>query len=96
MKYEVLLDVVALRETAKLSSAANARRASKRRSGGSRTVNSASVRALCGEAMKEKTNKTQGKTMKKMKMEKNNENRSVSERLRRRRPPPQRGRAQAP
>jgi len=42
--------------------------------------------------MKEKTNKTQEKTMKKMQMEKNNENRSVSERLSRRRPPPQRGR----
>ena len=84
------------RETAKLSSAANARRAFKRRTDGSRTVDSASVRALRGEAMKEKTNKTQEKTTKKMKMEKKNKNRSVSERLRRRRPPPQRGRAQAP
>ena len=59
-------------------------------------MDNASVRTLYGEAMKEKTNKTQEKTMKKMKMEKNNENRAVSERLRRRRPPPQRGRAQAP
>ena len=55
---------VTLRETAKLSSEANARRAFKRRSGGSRTVNSASVRALRGEAMMEKTNKTQEKTTK--------------------------------
>ena len=63
------------RETAKLSSAANARRAFKRRTDGSRTVDSASVRALRGEAMKEKTNKTQEKTMKKMKkMEKKNKN----------------------
>ena len=55
-------------------SAANARRAFKRRTDGSRTVDSASVRALRGEAMKEKTNKTQEKTMKKMKMEKKNKN----------------------